>query len=61
MAKFVFYAFGVLAIAAFALALSLPASASGEQQLSSEMFGLAQAIVALFFIYMFAKLFLSHI
>ena len=60
MAKFVFYAFGVLAVAAFALFLSIPASATGNPQLSSQMFNLAEGIVVVFFLYMFAKLALNH-
>lgn len=59
MAKFVFWAFGVLAIAALALTMTVPAMVTGSTELASKMFGFAEAIVAVFFMYMFAKLFLS--
>jgi hypothetical protein len=58
LARFTFWAFGVLAIAALALTLTIPSAAAGNPNLSSQMFGFAETIVAVFFIYMFAKLFL---
>jgi len=51
---FKFFTYGVLAIAALALFLS--ASPSVTSAASSQYFGFAEAIVVVFFLYMFAKL-----
>ena len=54
-----FFAYGVLAIAALALVLS--ASPSSGPVNGSQYFGLAEAIIAVFFVYMFAKLASQHV
>lgn len=59
-AKFVFSAFGILAIAALCLFLYAPLSASGNQDTAAPLLGIAEFIVFAFIAFMFIKLFLGR-
>jgi len=58
-AKFSFWAYGILAIAALALVLIIPAIQMGQEEWADKFFNLGKAIAFLFIIYMFVKLFAS--
>jgi len=54
--KFSFWAYGILAIAAFAMLLYTTTSLSGRSDIGNPLLGISVFIVAAFVIYMFAKL-----
>lgn len=59
-AKFSFWAYGILAVAAFALFLYTITSLSGRSDVGIPLFGIAVFIVVAFIFYMFAKLFVRR-
>jgi hypothetical protein len=59
-AKFSFWAYGILAIAALALVLYTSSSLGGHPDTGVPLLNLAELIVGAFIVYMFAKLILRH-
>jgi hypothetical protein len=59
-ARFSFWAYGILAIAALALVLYTSSSLGGHPDIGMPLLNLAGIIVGAFIIYMFAKLILKH-
>jgi hypothetical protein len=59
-AKFSFWAYGILAIAALALVLYASSSTGGHPDVGGPLLNLAEIIVGVFMIYMFAKLLLKR-
>jgi len=55
--KFSFWAYGILAIAAFAMFLYVTTSIGGYPQVGYPLLGIAIFIVVMFILYMFVKLF----
>ena len=60
MAKFSFWAYGILAIAAFAMFLYVTASVGGREDIGKPLMQVATFIVIAFVLYMFAKLFMGR-
>jgi VIT1/CCC1 family predicted Fe2+/Mn2+ transporter len=58
--KFSFWAYGILAIAAFAMLLYTTTSLSERSDIGNPLLGISVFIVAAFVIYMFAKLFMRR-
>jgi VIT1/CCC1 family predicted Fe2+/Mn2+ transporter len=58
--KFSFWAYGILAIAAFAMLLYTTTSLSGRPDIGSPLLNIAGFIVVAFIVYMFAKLLLRY-
>lgn len=54
--KFSFWAYGILAVAAFAMLLYATTSISGYPEVGNPLLGIAVLIVVAFILYMFAKL-----
>jgi hypothetical protein len=59
-AKFSFWAYGILAIAALALVLYTSSSLGGHPDIGGPLLNLAELIVGAFIVYMFVKLVLRH-
>jgi len=59
-AKFSFWAYGILAIAALALVLYTSSSVGGHPDVGGPLLNLAGIIVGAFIVYMFAKLLIRH-
>jgi hypothetical protein len=59
-ARFSFWAYGILAIAALALVLYTSSSMAGYPDIGGPLLSLSELIVGAFIIYMFAKLILKH-
>ena len=60
MAKFNFFAYGILAVAAFAMFLYVTAGMAGQASIGQPLLSIAVVIVVLFILYMFAKLILGR-
>ena len=58
--KFSFWAYGILAIAAFAMLLYVTTSLAGRTDIGSPLLQMAILIVVAFVLYMFAKLFMGR-
>ena len=58
--KFSFWAYGILAVAAFALFLYVVTSLSGYERVGLPLFQIAVFIIVAFVLYMFAKLFIGR-
>ncbi|MGF3572208.1 MAG: hypothetical protein ACQXXG_02125 [Candidatus Bathyarchaeia archaeon] len=58
--KFSFWAYGILAIAAFAMLLYTTTSLSGHSDIGNPLLSISVFIVVAFVIYMFAKLFMRR-
>ena len=58
--KFSFWAYGVLAVAAFAMLLYATTSIGGYPEVGNPLLNLAVFIVVAFVLYMFAKLFMGR-
>jgi len=54
--KFSFWAYGILAIAAFAMLLYTITSIGGHPEVGNPLLGIAVLIIVTFILYMFAKL-----
>lgn len=59
-AKFSFWAYGILAIAALSLVLYTSSSLGGHPDVGRPLLSLAGVIVGAFIVYMFLKLILRH-
>jgi hypothetical protein len=59
-AKFSFWAYGILAVAALALVLYTSSGLGGQPDVGGPLLNLAEVIVGAFIVYMFAKLILRH-
>ena len=57
--KFSFWAYGILAIAAFCIFLYVSSTIAGLPDLGTPLLGIAQFIVVTFVVYMFAKLIMN--
>ena len=58
--KFSFWAYGILAVAAFAMFLYVATSIGGYPEVGSPLLGITVFIIAMFILYMFAKLFIGR-
>ena len=58
--RFSFWAYGILAIAAFAMFLYATTSIGGYSEVGNPLLGIAVFIVIAFIFYMFAKLFVRR-
>ena len=58
--KFSFWAYGILAIAAFGMLLYVLTSMSGKPEIGSPLLNLSTFIIVMFIIYMFVKILLGR-
>ena len=58
--KFSFWAYGILAIAAFSILMYATSSIAGYPEVGIPLLGMAQLIVLAFVVYMFTKLILKR-